>query len=106
MSTIKIAHDHWSEYLDHLSNITDSQLVKIELVGLSLGDQTEIDYADFKGITYDHKDNIISVLAGDLGHQIQQPKEVFVEESDDGLVSMQIVDKDDNQHILYFKTKA
>jgi hypothetical protein len=76
------------------------------LVGLSLGDQIEIDYVDFEGINYDSKENIISVYTGNLGHQIQQPKEVYIEETNDGLASMQIIDNDDIQHILYLKAKA
>ena len=106
MSTQKIAAERWAEYFDHLSSVTDSQRVKIELVGLSLGDQIEIDYVDFEGISYDKRDNIISVHTDELGHHIQKPKAVFIEENEQGLASMQIIDKDNNQHILYFKAKA
>jgi len=106
MSTQKIVSGHWTEYFNHLSRVIDSLQVKIELVGLSLGDQTEIDYVDFSGLSYDSDNDIISIHTDELGHHIHQPKEVYVEENDDGLASMQIIDKEGTQHILYFKAKA
>lgn len=102
MSTQKIEKERWTEYLDNLSNVTDSQLVTIELLGASIGDQVEVKDADFKGISYDN-DDVISVQAGDVDHLINKPVELYVLEDDDGLKSIEITDADDTKHLLLFK---
>lgn len=102
MSTQQIDKERWTEYLDHLSNVTDSHLVTIEVIGLSVGDQIEIEDVEFKGITYDG-DDVISVQAGDLDHLINKPVELYVLEEDDGLKSIEITDAEDNKHLLLFK---
>jgi len=103
MSTQQIEKQRWTEYFDHLSSVTDQQLIKIEIIGLTIGGQVEVKDVTFDGISYDDGDDVITVQAGSLGHMIKQPKEVYVLESDDGLNSMEISDTDDNKHILTFK---
>ncbi len=103
MSTQKIEKQRWIEYFDHLSSVTDKQLVTIEIAGLSIGDQTEVEDAPFDGISYDDGDDVITVQAGDIGHMIKQPGEVYVLEEDDGLKSIEVTDSEDNKHILMFK---
>ncbi len=104
MSTKKIEQQRWTEYFDHLSSVTDQQLINIEIIGLTIGGQVEVNDAAFDGISYDDGDDIITVQAGSLGHMIKQPKEVYVLEENDGLKSMEITDVDDNKHILSFQS--
>jgi len=101
MSTRKIEKERWTEYFDHLSNVSDSQLIKIEVVSMSIGDQVEVEDVEFAGISYDN--DVISIQAGSLEHMVKQPKEVFVLEDDGGLKSMEITDVEDSKHILIFK---
>ena len=104
MPTQKIEKQRWTEYFDHLSNVTDKQLIKIEIIGLTIGGQVEVNDVAFDGISYDEGNAVITVQAGSLGHMIKQPKEVFVLDGNDGLNSMEITDSDDNKHILTFKS--
>jgi hypothetical protein len=106
MSTRKIENERWTEYFDHLSSVTETQLIKIEIVGLSVGDQTETEYVEFGGISYDDGADTINVQAGLLGHEIYHPKQVYVQEDDNGLVSMEITDAEDNKHILFLKSSV
>ena len=101
MSTRKIENKRWTEYFDHLSNVSGSQLVTIEIVSMSIGDQVEVENVEFAGISYDN--DVISIQAGSLEHMVKQPKEVFVLEDDDGLKSMEITDVEGSKHILSFK---
>ncbi len=103
MSTQQIEKQRWIEYFDHLSSISDDLLVTIEIAGLSIGDQIEAENVPFEGISYDDGDDVITVQAGDVGHMIKQPSEVYVLEENDGLKSIEISDAEDNKHILMFK---
>jgi len=102
MTTQKIEKERWTDYFDHLSNVTDPYTVTVEVIGLSLGDQIATENAEFKGISYDDEDDVVTVMAGDLGHMIKQPVEVYVLEDDAGLKSMEIGDTEGNKHILLF----
>jgi len=101
MSTRKIENERWTGYFDHLSNVSGSQLIKIEIVSMSIGDQVEVEDVEFAGISYDN--DVISIQAGSLEHMIKQPRKVYVLEDDDGLKSMEITDAEENKHILSFK---
>ncbi len=103
MSTSKIEKSRWEEYFDHLSNVTDAQLVTIEVVGLAIGDQVQAENVTFDGVSYDAANDVIVVQAGELEHMVQQPVNVFVLEEDSGLKSMEITDAEENKHILTFK---
>jgi hypothetical protein len=104
MSTLKIEKARWTEYFDHLSNVTDSQLIKIEVINMEIGDQTEVENTPFNGISYDEIDDIISVQAGSVGHMVNQPTQVYVLEGDEGLESMEITDAEGTKNILSFKS--
>lgn len=102
MSTKKVEKDRWVAYFDHLSTITDALQVKIEVVGVSIGDQVQAENVPFGGISYDDSNDVVVVEAGELEHMIQQPVNMFVLEEDSGLKSMEITDAEENKHILTF----
>ena len=104
MNTLKIEKDRWTEYFDHLSNVTDSQLVTIKVISMAVGDQVEVEDSPFNGISYDEKDDVVNVHTHALGHMVKQPKQVYVLETSSGLENMEITDTAETKHILSFKS--
>ncbi len=104
MATREIPQDHWKDYFDHFSMVMDSELVEIEVAGLDVGDQIEAEWLPLSGISYDPKDDVVVVDAGDvLQHSIRKPRKIHVDEDDNGLHSMDIECAQGHHHILRFK---
>ena len=53
-----------------------------------------------KGLAYDLKSDILEVVTEALDHMIQHPTKIYVEESVDGLVTVEALDSDGNKQII------
>ena len=100
MATRQIEQEHWGRYFDNLSTVLGTELAEIEVAGLDLGDQVEAEWLQLIGISYDRKDDVLSFQLEGVEHLIQGPREVYVEEDDDGLHSIEVVDGDGHRHIV------
>ncbi len=75
---------NWAYLLDRLSRDYQGQLVTIEMLDLSLGDQSEVERLPFSSATYDSKDDVVVVEVGGrsprypvvLRHIISHPADV------------------------------
>lgn len=101
MSTYQVEKEHWERYFDDFSRVAGTQLVELEVVGLDLGDQVEAEWLPLTGISYDPKDDILSVQLDDkVDHLIRHPRAVSVEEEADGMRAIAVVDGDGHEQIL------
>ena len=55
------------------------------------------------GITYDARDDALDVALDRATHSIRRPREITVEESPAGLVSVAVIDEDGAQQIVRLK---
>jgi hypothetical protein len=100
MATRKLAESEWQSYFDRVSRSLGAKQVEIEVGSLGIGDQVEVKQVALKGLTYDPKSDVLEVVTEALDHMIGHPAEIYVEESGDGLVTVQVLDGDGNKQII------
>ncbi len=99
-----LERDHWKDYFDHFSSVTGTELVELEVAGLDIGDQVEAEWLPLSGISYDPKDDVLVVDAGEaLQHLIRSPKAIRVQEDDSGIHSFEVEDGDGHVQIIRLK---
>ncbi len=103
MATIKIEVEKLASYFDNLSKKLGAELIEIEVAGLGLGDQIEAQWVALLGISYDPKDKIIAITTEAVEHLIHAPQTVYVDEEAGDVESVDITDRDGNDHIVLFK---
>jgi hypothetical protein len=102
MATEKLEKTAWQPYLDHVSKqlAPGSKRAEIEVASLQLGDQIEAEWVPLLGISYDPNDDLVEVLVEGLDHLIHHPAEIWVDAGPLGLVSMEVIDKDQIRNIV------
>jgi hypothetical protein len=102
MATQKLEKSAWRPYFDHVSKQIEagSKRAEIEVASLKIGDQIEAEWIPLLGISYDPKDDLVEVLLEGLDHLIRNPIEVWVDTGPLGLISMEVIDKDDYRNIV------
>jgi len=102
MATRIIAKEDWQHYFDHLSSIMPTFLAEIEVAGLDIGDQVEGEWVPMTGISYDPKDDVLTVEIdnGKVLHNILNPQEVVVDEDDAGLHSIEVKCGHGHLHVI------
>ena len=100
MATRELARSEWQSYFDRMSESLRATQVGIEVASLSIGDQVVANQAALIGITYDPKCDDLMIITESLEHVIHGPNEIFVQESDDGVASIEALDSADTKHIV------
>lgn len=100
MATRQIEKEHWTHYFNNLSNVLGTELAEIEVAGLDLGDQVEAEWLQLNGVSYDPRDDVLSLQLEGIEHLVRGPREVYVEEDDNGLHSLEVVDGEGHRHIV------
>jgi len=101
MATRKIEKAELEQYFDGVSRALGAVSAEVEVAGLDIGDQVEAEWLPLAGMTYDPKDDVFEIDLGDaVDHMVLHPAEVYVEESVDGLHSVEVVDRDGHRHIV------
>jgi hypothetical protein len=100
MATRELARSEWQSYFDRMSESLRATQVGIEVASLSIGDQVVANQAALTGITYDPKCADLMIITESLEHVIYGPNEIFVQESDDGVASIEALDSADTKHIV------
>ena len=105
MATYSVDKEHWERYFDDFSRVAGAQLVELEIAGLDLGDQLEAEWLPLTGISYDARDDVLTVQLDDkLDHMIRAPRAVSVEEEADGVRAIDVVDGDGRHQIIKLRT--
>jgi hypothetical protein len=87
-------------YFDRLTREMGATEAQIEIAGSGIGAQPESDWIRLMGVTYDPRSDSMEINTADLDHRIPHPREVYVDDSVEGLHSIEIVDMDDNRQII------
>jgi Family of unknown function (DUF5335) len=100
MPLIELARARWQPFFDGLSKSLRAQRVKIEVTGLGLGDRIAADWVALDGMSYDRKDDAVTIFSEGLRHQIRHPNRIHVDEQLDRVHSLELVDRDGDHHIV------
>jgi len=103
MATTQLEQERWRSYFDHLSSVMSTQLAEIEVAALDIGDQIAAEWVPVNGVTYDPKDDILVVDLEGAQHVIRSPREVVVDEDNDGIHSIIVVCAEQHRHIIHLK---
>jgi hypothetical protein len=105
MAVRKLDKNEWQSYFDRVSKGLEAEEAEIEVMSLALGDQREAEWLPFHGITYEPKSDVLDVALEGLDHMIAKPREIWVEEQDRGIVSVEIVDAAGIRQIVKLRDK-
>jgi hypothetical protein len=100
MTIRKLDKKEWRSFLDGMSKVLEGEQAEIEVVSLALGDQIEAEWLPFLGITYDPKDDVVEIALEGVDHLIEHPREIYVDDNVNGIVSVEVVDAEGARQIV------
>ena len=100
----QIPKAEWQAYFDSMSESMAGTRAELEVASLGLGDQLEAEWVEVEGITYDPADDHIEFVLQDLDHLIDEPREIWVDETPSSLLGLEVVDAAGLRHILLLRT--
>ncbi len=108
MSYVHLEKSKWEDYFNRVSKSLKDTPAEIEVEALGILDKYETDWISLVGISYDPKDDVISIYfeepdLKDFDHIIRHPQDVAVEEGDDGLLNVEITGGQGYKHVIRFK---
>lgn len=103
MATHQLERAQWQPYFNRVSRSLSGERAQIETAGLTLGDQIVQEWTRLDGLAYDPKDDIFEIVIGDMDHLIAHPKDIYVDETDTMLRSIDVVDAEGNHQIVKLK---
>jgi uncharacterized protein YuzE len=100
MPTRKIEKAHWRDFLDTATQELVGAQAEVQVAGLSLGSQIEVEWLGLFGFNYDPRTDTIEIALDGVDHIVQAPRELWVDIDDKGLVTLEIVGADETRQIV------
>jgi len=105
MSSLRtIPKTDWRSFFDRMSQALLGKWAEIEVASMELGDNIIAEWVPMIGITYDSRDDLLDVALDRANHLIRHPKEILVEEDENGLKSVAVLDGDGTRQIINLRT--
>ncbi|MFT4079175.1 DUF5335 domain-containing protein [Rhodomicrobium lacus] len=105
MQNLKLEKRDWQPLLDHISRSEGAYKVTIEVDRADIGAQVQVENVDFRGVSYDPKDDDIAIDAGAIEHRIHKPKDLSVAVEGSELISLEILDENHAVNSIKFKPR-
>lgn len=102
MQSATLAKANWQDLLDKVSQQNANQQIAIQVNNPSIGSQTEAENVLFRGITYDPKDDSVSIEADSIEHFVRHPSKVEFAYQGTDLICIEIIDGDGAAHLVNF----
>jgi uncharacterized protein DUF5335 len=103
MSTRALARADWRRYCDRISQAVAGGRVELDVASLELGDRVQARWLPLLGIVFDARGDVLEIALDGVGHSIVSPLEIVIEETERGIVALEIVAADDSIEILRFR---
>ena len=103
MSTRALTRAEWRSYCDRVSRAVAGRRAELDVASLELGDRVEARWLPLLGVVFDARGDVLEIALDGVGHSIVSPREIVVEETQRGLVALEIVAADDSVEILRFR---
>jgi hypothetical protein len=91
MATRELLRGDWRTYCDRISKDLVGKRAELDVVALDLGARAEARWVPLVGLVYEPRADTLEVALEGLDHAIREPREIHVEETDRGLVSLEVV---------------
>ena len=98
-----LARGEWRRYCDQVSKAIAGRDVELDVASLQLGDHVEARWLPLIGIVFDARGDVLEVALDGIGHSILSPRGIVIEETERGLVALEIVAADDSIETLRFR---
>jgi hypothetical protein len=93
----------WRRYCDRVSKEVAGRRVELDVASLDLGARVEARWLPLVGLVFDARGDVLEIALNGRGHSILAPRDILLEETDRGLVSIEIVAADDTVETLRFR---
>jgi len=103
MSIRALTRSEWRSYCDRVSRAVVGRRAELDVTSLELGDLVEARWLPLLGVVFDARGDVLEIALDGVGHSIVSPREIVVEETQRGLVALEIVAADDSVEILRFR---
>lgn len=100
MPTRALVRADWRRYCDQVSKAIAGKRVELDVASLELGDQIEARWLPLLGIVFDARSDVLQIALEGVGHSIVSPRKILLEETERGLVAIEIVGADDTVDTL------
>ncbi|MBW9114743.1 DUF5335 family protein [Rhizobium cauense] len=102
MSVKIIAKSDWASYFSRLHKEVAGKEIKIEVIGVTLGDQVLVKSAPLLGAAYEAKHDTLEFLVKGMTHVVEKPQKVSVQEDNGKMFAIEVVDCDERHQLLTF----
>lgn len=103
MATRALARAEWRRYCDRVSKEVAGRRVELDIASLELGDHVEARWLPLLGVVFDVRGDVLEIALEGVGHSIVSPRAIHLEETERGLVGLEIVGADETVETLRFK---
>jgi hypothetical protein len=100
MPTRALVRADWRPYCDRVSKAIAGKRVELDVASLELGDQIEARWLPLLGVVFDARGDVLEIALEGVGHSIVSPRKILLEETERGLVAIEIVGADDTVDTL------
>jgi hypothetical protein len=100
MPTRALVRADWRSYCDRVSKAIAGKRVELDVASLELGDQIEARWLPLLGVVFDARSDVLQIALEGIGHSIVSPRKILLEETERGLVAIEIVGADDTVDTL------
>ena len=100
MSTRALPRAEWRRYCDRVSKEVAGRRVELDVASLDVGDHVEARWLPLLGVVFDVRGDVLEIALDGIGHSILSPREILLEETERGLVALEIVAADDSVETL------
>jgi hypothetical protein len=100
MTTRKLDEQEWHRYFDKSDRALRGLKATVEVVATDVGAQFVAEGLGIVGITYDQKGKLLEVAMEGMDHLIMHPREIYVDETPQGLAVVEATDADGRKHII------
>lgn len=102
MPLTQLTRSRWQESFDAASRAAGTQQATVEVTGLQLGDRIAADHVALAGMTYEPREDTLTIFLQGLEHRIRQPQAIHVDMDVAALRSVEAVDGQGVHHIIQF----
>jgi Family of unknown function (DUF5335) len=99
----ELTRAEWRPFCDRVSKSLGGRQVELDVASLDLGDRVASRWLPLQGIVFDPRADALSIALDGVGHSILAPREVHLEETERGIVSIEIIAADESVETLRFR---
>ena len=103
MPTRAFPRSEWRRYCERVSRAITGRPAELDVASLRLGAHVKVHWSPFLGIVFDARGDVLEIALDGVGHSIVAPQEIRVEETERGLVAMDVIAADDAVETLRFR---